>query len=243
MEQVALNVYRLGSRSHNFYLMTDEGEATLIDAGCSREWRQLVEALETLGMSPESVSAIVATHAHADHIGLGARAQREGIDVRIHEDDEPRALGTYTGRFSAEATDLPLYKISTWKNFLPMLRAGVMKLDQLEMIVTFSDGDVLDVPGRPRVVHTPGHTEGHTMFHCAEDGILFTGDGLVTMDLVGKATGPQMIDPIFNLDTDMAYESIRRLDLIDAEILLPGHGDPWRESPKTAAQRVLTTRA
>lgn len=242
MEQVALNVYRLGSRSHNFYLMTDEGEATLIDAGCSREWLQLENALETLGMSPESVSAIVATHGHADHLGLGGRAQREGIEVRIHEDDETRALGTYTGRFSAEATDLPMYRISTWKNFLPMLRAGVTKLDQLERVGTFSDGDVLDVARRPRVVHTPGHTEGHTMFHCAEDGILFTGDGLITMDLLGNTTGPQMIDPIFNLDTDTAYESLHRLASIDAETLLPGHGDPWRESPKTAAQRVLASR-
>src|SRR5680860_163881 len=177
MEQVALNVHRLGSRSHNFYVMTDGGEATVIDAGCSREWSQLVETLETLGMSPESVSAILVTHGHADHIGLGVRSQRQGIDVRIHEDDETRARGTYTGRFSATATDLPMYRVSTWKNFLPMLRAGVMKLDHLETVGTFSDGDVLDVPRRPRVVHTPGHTEGHTMFHCGEDGILFTGDG------------------------------------------------------------------
>lgn len=242
MEQVALDVHRLGSRSHNFYVMTDGGEATVIDAGCSREWSQLVDGLETLGMSLESVSAVLATHGHADHIGLGARAQREGIDVRIHEDDETRALGTYTGRFSATATDLPMYKISTWRNFLPMLRAGVMKLDHLERVGTFSDGDVLDVPRRPRVVHTPGHTEGHTMFHCAEDGILFTGDGLITMDLVGKATGPQMIDPVFNVDTAMAYESLHRLTSIDADVLLPGHGDPWPESPKTAAQRVLTSR-
>jgi len=242
MDQVASNVYRLGSRSHNFYLMAEGGEVTVIDAGCSREWSQLVDALEALGMIFESVSAIVATHAHADHLGLGARAQREGIDVRVHEDDETRARGTYTGRFSAGATDLPLYKISTWKNFLPMLRAGVMKLDHLEKVATFSDGDILDIPGRPRVVHTPGHTEGHTMFHCADGGILFTGDGLITMDLIGRATGPQMIDPIFNLDTDMAYESLNRLASIDADTLLPGHGDPWRGSPKTAAQRVLKSR-
>jgi glyoxylase-like metal-dependent hydrolase (beta-lactamase superfamily II) len=62
--------------------MTEAGEVTVIDAGCSQEWSQLVDALEALGMIPESVSAIVATHAHADHLGLGARAQREGIDSR-----------------------------------------------------------------------------------------------------------------------------------------------------------------
>lgn len=240
MEQVAANTYRLGSRSHNFYLMTDGGEATVVDAGCSREWSQLVHALDSLGIGLSSVSAVVATHAHADHLGLGARAEKEGIEVRVHEEDETRALGTYTGRFSAGATDLPMYKVSTWRNFLPMLLAGVMRLDHLERVTTFGDNDELDIPGRPRVVHTPGHTEGHTMFHCPERGILFTGDGLITMDLLGRTTGPQMIDPVFNLDTDQAYRSLRRLLSLDADLLLPGHGEPWRGNPKTAAQSVLT---
>lgn len=242
MEQVARNVYRLGSRSHNFYLLTGDGEATVIDAGCSGEWSQLVDILENLGMKPESVSAILATHAHADHLGIGARAQDEGIDIKVHEDEESRALGTYEGRFSAGATDLPLFRISTWKNFLPMLRSGVMKLEHLEEVGTFSDGDVLDVPGSPRAVHTPGHTEGHTMFHCADEGILFTGDGLITMDLVGRSQGPQMIDPIFNLDTELAYESLARLDSIDADVLLPGHGNPWQGAPSSAAQSVMAAR-
>lgn len=242
MEQVAGDVFRLGSRSHNFYLIAEGGVATIIDAGCSREWSQLIDALESLDMSPESVSAIVATHAHADHLGLGAPAQEVGIDVRVHEDEEERALGTYKGRFSAGPTDLPLFKLSTWKNFIPLLRAGVTRLDHLETVDTFSDGDVLDVPGRPQVIHTPGHTEGHAMFHCAEEGILFTGDGLITMDLIGNAVGPQMIDPVFNLDTEMAYESLHRLASLEAGLLLPGHGEPLHESPGVAANRVLASR-
>jgi glyoxylase-like metal-dependent hydrolase (beta-lactamase superfamily II) len=27
--------------------------------------------------------------------------------------------------------------------------------------VVFADGETLDVPGRPRVLRTPGHTDGH----------------------------------------------------------------------------------
>lgn len=243
MEQVARDVFRLGSRSHNFYLMAEGGRATVIDAGCSREWSQLVGALESLDMSPESVSAIVATHAHADHLGLGAPAQKAGIDVRVHEDEEDRALGTYEGRFSAGPTDLPLYKVSTWRNFIPLLLAGVTRLDHPTTVDTFTDGDILDVPGRPHVIHTPGHTEGHAMFHCAERGILFTGDGLITMDLVGNAAGPQMIDPVFNLDTELAYESLHRLASVEADLILPGHGEPLHESPEVAAKRVLANRS
>lgn len=243
MEEVAANTYRLGSRSHNFYLLFDGGEATVIDAGCSREWALLVEALESCGLSLSSVSAILATHAHADHIGFGARAQQEGVDVRVHEDDETRALGTYAGRFSATALDLPWWRLTAWKNMLPMMRAGVMKLEHLDRVGTFADGDVIDAPGRPRVVHVPGHTEGHVMFHCADGGLLFTGDGLITMDLLGKETGPQMIAPVFNLDTEMAYESLQRVSSIDASMLLPGHGEPWGGSPRTAVETVLSARS
>jgi glyoxylase-like metal-dependent hydrolase (beta-lactamase superfamily II) len=243
MEQVASNIYRLGSRSHNFYLMVDGGEATVIDAGCSREWAQLVDGLDALDLDFDCVAAVIATHAHADHIGLGARAQQEGVDVRVHHEDETRALGTYTGRFSAGATDLPMYKLSTWRHFLPMLLAGVTSLDHLDEVSTFSDGEILDLPGTPTVIHTPGHTEGHAMFHCPDEGVLFTGDGLITMNLLGKGSGPQMIDPIFNLDTEQAYESLGRLDDIDAELLLPGHGIPWQESPGKAARQVLTSRS
>ncbi len=240
MEQVARNVYRLGSRSHNFYLLTDQGEATLIDAGCSREWSYLVDALASLDMSPESVSAILATHAHADHLGFGAEAQKEGLEIKVHVDEETRALGTYTGRFAVKPFELPIFRVTTWRNFIPMIRAGVMKHHHLDTVGTFSDGDTLDVPGRPQAIHTPGHTEGHTMFHT--DRILFTGDGLVTMDLIGTDVGPQMINPIFNLDTATAYESLSRLDTLDADLLLPGHGPPLHESAPSAAAQVLAGR-
>lgn len=242
MEQVASNTYTLGSRSHNFYVMEDGGEVTVIDAGCSREWSKFVDALDSLGIALDSVSAILATHVHGDHFGFGAAAQDEGIEVSVHEDDETRALGTYTGRFAATAFDLPLWSLRAWRNMLPMLLAGVTDLDHVDQVGTFADGDVLDIPGRPRAVHTPGHTEGHTMFHCADDGLLFTGDGLVTMDLLGKETGPQMMSPVFNLDTEQAYDSLQRITELDAELLLPGHGKPWAVSPKTAVQKVLTTR-
>lgn len=242
MRQVASNTYRLGSRSHNFFIITEDGEATVIDAGCSREWSQLVRGLDSLGMGLEAVSAVVVTHGHADHLGFAARAQTEGIDVRIHTEDETRAIGTYTGRFSAHAGDLPVYKLTTWKNFLPMLLAGVTKIVKLERVGRFADDDTLDIPGQPTVKHTPGHTEGHTMFHCIEQGLLFTGDGLITMDLLGDSTGPQMIDPVFNLDTDLAYQSLETLAGVDADLLLPGHGDPWKGTPKAAADKVLANR-
>ena len=115
-----------------------------------------------------------------------------------------------------------------------MILAGVMKLEHLDEVGTFRDGDHLDLPGRFVAVHTPGHTEGHTMFHCPERGLLFTGDGLITMDLIGSSTGPQMIESRFNRDHEQAMSSLDRIVDLEADLLLPGHGDPWAGSPAEA---------
>jgi glyoxylase-like metal-dependent hydrolase (beta-lactamase superfamily II) len=236
METVADNVYRLGTRGHNFYLLRDGDEVTMVDAGCSKEWSQLTEALDALGLSIDAVSGILATHSHADHFGLAKRAADTGIPVSVHADEEPRALGTYTGRYAASASELPRFSIRTLRNFLPMIRAGVMSLDHLDEVDSFSDGDELDLPGSPTALHTPGHTEGHAMFWCSDLGILFTGDGLITMNLTGGDAGPQMIGDVFSHDPAQALESLNRIEDIEADQLLPGHGSPWSGSPAEAVR-------
>jgi glyoxylase-like metal-dependent hydrolase (beta-lactamase superfamily II) len=238
MRQVAPNAWALGSRAHNFFVLRDGDEVTVIDAGCSREWRKLLRGLDSIGLPLDAVAGIVATHSHADHLGFAKKAMDEGIGVRVHEDEETRALGTYAGRFAVTPKELPILRFSTLRNFVPMILAGVMKLEHLDAVDTFSDGDRLDLPGHPVAVHTPGHTEGHTMFHCPEQGILFTGDGLITMDLIGSATGPQLIDQRFNLDHGQARSSLDRIVELDADLLLPGHGPAWKGTPAEAVALV-----
>jgi glyoxylase-like metal-dependent hydrolase (beta-lactamase superfamily II) len=68
MEQVADGIHRLGSRAHNFYIIAEGDEATIVDLGCRREWKSLIGGLAALGLGPASVSAALATHAHGDHL-------------------------------------------------------------------------------------------------------------------------------------------------------------------------------
>lgn len=239
MQQVADGVFRLGSRSHNFYLILEGKSATVIDAGCSREWSALASGLASVGLEVSDISGMIATHVHADHLGLGKRLQDNGVRVLVPHDDESRALGTYQGRFSATITDLPIYSLRAWRNMWPMVKAGVMKLEHLEVVDTYAPDAPIDLPGSLRSVHTPGHTEGHSAFHMPGAGIVFTGDCLITMDLLKAGKGPQPINDVFSVDAALNRESIRALSGLDADLILPGHGEPWSGPVSEAVDLAL----
>lgn len=236
MEQIASNVFRLGSHGHNWYFLRDGDAVTVIDAGCSREWSTLTRALDALKLPLDAVAGFAITHSHADHFGLAKQATEHDLRVAVHADEESRARGTYTGRYAVTPAELPKTNLTAARNFLPMIVAGVLSMDHVDEVETFDDGETLDLPGNPVAIHTPGHTEGHTMFHVPEHGLLFTGDGLVTMDLLSGRTGPRMLDPRFHLDLPTALNSLQRLTDVDAAVLFPGHGNPWFGTPAEAAE-------
>ena len=55
---------------------------------------------------------------------------------------------------------------------------------------------------------------------------MITGDGLVTGHAVSRRTGPQLIMAMFNHGD--ADAGLTPLEGLDADLVLPGHGDPWR---------------
>ena len=139
MRQVGDGVYALGSRGHNFYVLRDGDEVTVIDAGCSREWRKLARGLASIGLSIDAVAGIVVTHAHADHIGFGKKAAGEGVPVSVHDDDEPRALGTYTGRYAVSPSELPIFRFRARDS-----RTVIRRLTLTRNPITFSRGSSIN---------------------------------------------------------------------------------------------------
>jgi glyoxylase-like metal-dependent hydrolase (beta-lactamase superfamily II) len=46
------------------------------------------------------------------------------------------------------------------------------------------------------------------------------------MNLIAAGDGPQLMPDIFHTDASQARESLSRLAALDANVALPGHGDP-----------------
>jgi glyoxylase-like metal-dependent hydrolase (beta-lactamase superfamily II) len=121
-----------------------------------------------------------------------------------------------------------------------MAAAGAPAIRGFPATATFADGDVLDVPGRPRAVFTPGHTYGHCSLVVPDAGTVIAGDALVTYDIYTRTAGPRIVAAGATASVDEALRSLGRLADIDgaADTLLPGHGDPWRGSLESAVERA-----
>src|SRR5205085_12405572 len=103
---------------------------------------------------------------------------------------------------------------------------------------TYADGEELDVPGRPRVIATPGHTHGHCSLLLPDRGVLLAGDAFVTYNPYTAASGPQIVSGAATADSDQALRSLDALADLDASVALTGHGEPWRGSLASAVEQA-----
>ncbi len=86
--EIAQNVFRLGTKWANFYLVRDGGEWTMIDAGYPGYFAQLADALDALGSRVEAVRGVIVTHHHVDHAGTAeAVRSRSAATVFVHSGD------------------------------------------------------------------------------------------------------------------------------------------------------------
>lgn len=150
------------------YVITDGDSTVMIDAGIGDEpvgslgvvGGRMPAALEELGIAAESVSKVMYTHMHYDHIGGSHR------DGRIVLPDARHIF--HTREWEHWRTDDTEFGKAARRIMQPLLEADR---------VDFIDGDTEVIPG-VTAVEAFGHTPGHLMVSIVSDGTrtLVTGD-------------------------------------------------------------------
>jgi glyoxylase-like metal-dependent hydrolase (beta-lactamase superfamily II) len=234
--EVAPGIHRLTGGVVNFYLVEQSGGLTLVDAGTPGDWRLFLRALDGLGRRLDDLDAVVLTHAHPDHTGFAERARREGpASVWVHNDDAAVAQGAKPGSSDAGLARY-LARTEFYRTMISLSRRKGAKIIPVVEVSSFAAGDVLDVPGKPRAVHTPGHTPGNAALYFEDQDAVICGDTLITHNPLTGRAGPQVMPSGFNRDTPQALDSLSALEHLNAEILLPGHGEPWHGPISQAVQ-------
>jgi len=157
-----LDVFNENPYGTNCWLLAAEGsdDAVVVDPGFEPD--RVHALLEAAGKRPV---AVLATHAHLDHMGTGGVFAGDEIPVFVH------------GADAVAFTDLPAWGAG-----------GPNPLAEVKDLRTIADGDVLEFAGFSiEVVHTPGHTPGHCCFRT--DALLCSGD-LVFAGSIGRSDFP-----------------------------------------------------
>ena len=237
--EVAQGIHHFPTGPFNWYVLEEAGRLTLVDAGFPGHFGVFEDGLRRLGRQMKDVEAVVLTHAHADHMGFAERVARAaGAPVFIHAADVAA---------SRRAWQLPWFALlgNAWRPFTGSMlgRAianGVFRYAPVSNARAVRDGEVLQVPGRPQVIHTPGHTPGEIALFLPERRVLISGDTLVTRDLFSGATGaPRLTPPSLNGDYREAQRSLGRLRELGRVTILPGHGSPWAGEMGEAIEGAL----
>jgi glyoxylase-like metal-dependent hydrolase (beta-lactamase superfamily II) len=220
--QLGPHLHRIGNDIVAAYLVdTDEG-VTVIDAGLAGHWRDLNTELAAMGRSVADVRGVVLTHGDSDHIGFAERLRSEhGVPVYVHEADAARARGDVKNKAS-----FGKFKLGATAGFIgnSALKGG-LRTTPVKEVVTVHDGQVLDLPGAPRIIGMPGHSPGSIAIHVPIADAVFVGDALTTRNVLTGRRGPAPAP--FTDDPQEALASLERLRGIEATWLLPGHGAPW----------------
>jgi glyoxylase-like metal-dependent hydrolase (beta-lactamase superfamily II) len=196
----------------------------------------VLEALQNqitdIGARLEDIRTLIITHFHTDHYGMAgtligltqAKLLMHRLDW-VHIEQEMVDFGTTVQRINEwiKLNGAPEAMTSAERD---RATHNFRRYTIVEPDVKVEDGyEIVVREHKLKVVWTPGHTNGHICLYDAARRTLMTGDHVL-----------DPISPNVSLGREYAgnplgeyLKSLRKVGELDADLVLPAHGDPFRD--------------
>jgi glyoxylase-like metal-dependent hydrolase (beta-lactamase superfamily II) len=221
----------------NTYLVRADDGYLLVDCGwdTADTLRALEGHLRALDIRLPDVRQLVITHIHPDHYGLAGRLREiTSAELSFHRLERLYIESRYVD------ADVLLSEMREWLHLngtppeeLDHLNRGSMSMMERVQIAfpdrTLDGGE--EIPcGRYafKVIWTPGHSAGHICLYDARNKVLLSGDHVLphitpSVGLHVRTNGNPLADYL---------DSLRLIGRLEAELVLPGHGEPFQGLPE-----------
>ncbi len=205
-------VYRIRGIMGSFHLLHDaeNREAVLIDTGLIGEIPRLRRMLTEINLAWRDIKAILLTHGHLDHTGnLAQLVKLTEAPVLAHPSEQPHISGNFPYRGWS--------RLCGWMEGVGrrMFRYHPIYIDQ-----SLNPGTELPYWGGLKVIHLPGHTEGHCGFYSQRFDLLFSGDLFASYWFSSHAP------PAFlNSCPEKLEASFQKVRELSPRYLIPNHYD------------------
>ncbi|MGZ4269389.1 MAG: ester cyclase [Solirubrobacteraceae bacterium] len=213
-------------KTMNVYFVRDGDGVLLFDAGIEAMTNSVAAAGAALG----GITRVVLGHSHADHRGV---APGLGAEVFCHPAERADAEGD-GGLHYMDLSKLSWFARPLFPTLLRQWDGGPVPIAG-----TVNEGD--EIAGF-EVVHTPGHAPGLIALWRASDRLALASDTFYTLDpQTGRHGHPRVPHVAFNLDTEQARASVRKLADLRPAAAWAGHADPLTGDVHEQLQRAADT--
>ena len=211
------------------YVLRDGDGWTIIDTGINYSagraaWQA---ALAELKIAPQAIRRIILTHAHPDHYGMaGWLAEQSSAPVQLAPLEQEFVRTVWHAGAANEqaivdffqAHGMPSELAEQVRHSTAETRAMTLPWPATSVI---EPGESLQIGARRfRVIATPGHSDQHLVFYCAEERLLLCGDAVLIKITPNISLWPHgRPDPLADY-----LQSLDRLAALPVDLALPGHG-------------------
>lgn len=229
VSEQAPGVFFVEGPASNWVVVHDESGFILLDSGYPADRPLVLESIRFLGLEPAECAAVLMTHGHVDHTGSAAHFSNVyGTPVLCAPEELAHVRGEEKHQVTVGQVIRRTWRPRVFRWMLHVIRAGALKAAPAVRAQAWDAATLRRLPGSPEAILLPGHTPGNSSVLLPKVGAIAVGDSFVSGHPLSRRVGAQMLHRMFHSDPAAALAAARRLQEVDVQVILPGHGPALR---------------